>query len=73
MVALASFLLIAVGQFAPELLSLGVPGIRFPFGVGVSRTQFAYALAIPLLVLSSAGSRRSGSRAWQPARSPIPA
>jgi hypothetical protein len=25
------------------------PGIWFPFGVGVSRTQFALAFAIPLL------------------------
>jgi hypothetical protein len=26
-----------------------VPGIWFPFGIGVSRTQYVYAIAIPLL------------------------
>lgn len=35
--------LVAIGLFAPELSSLHVPSIWFPFGVGVSRTQFAYA------------------------------
>jgi hypothetical protein len=40
---LAAFLCIAVGLFAPELSTIGVPGIWFPFGVGVSRTEYAYA------------------------------
>lgn len=36
--------------FGGELLDpIGVPGIWFPFGIGVSRTQCIYALAIPLL------------------------
>jgi hypothetical protein len=48
--ALAIVFLIALGLFAPELSRLGIPSIWFPFGVGVSRTQFAYAAAIPLLV-----------------------
>jgi hypothetical protein len=72
-VALASLLLIATGQFAPELSGLGVPGIWFPFGVGVSRTQFAYALAIPLLVVLLGRVAPGGSPAWQPAPSPSPA
>ena len=42
--ALASFVCIAVGLFATELGEIGVPGIWFPFGVGVSRTEYAYAL-----------------------------
>jgi hypothetical protein len=29
--------------------TIGVPGIWFPFGIGVSRTQYVYAIAIPLL------------------------
>jgi len=33
----------SVGLFADELSLAGVPGIWFPFGVGVSRTQYAYA------------------------------
>jgi hypothetical protein len=41
---------IVAGLFGAELLDpIGVPGIWFPFGIGVSRTQYIYALAIPLL------------------------
>ncbi len=39
----------AVGLFAADLSALGAPGIWFPFGIGVSRSQYAYAIAIPLL------------------------
>jgi Ca2+/Na+ antiporter len=36
--------------FGGELLdTIGVPGIWFPFGIGVSRTQYVYAIALPLL------------------------
>ena len=49
--ALATILAMAVALFAAEFSALGVPGIWFPFGVGVSRTQFALALVIPLLGL----------------------
>src|SRR5262249_1413561 len=42
--------LIVVALFGGELLDpLGVPGIWFPFGIGVSRTQYLYAIIIPLL------------------------
>jgi hypothetical protein len=44
-------LLVSVGLFAPELSALHIPGIWFPFGVGVSRTQFAYA-AFDLVLLA---------------------
>jgi hypothetical protein len=40
---LLAVILGSVGLFAPELGQLGVPGIWFPFGVGVSRTEYAYA------------------------------
>lgn len=57
-------LLVAVSQFSVEVSALGVPGIWFPFGVGVSRTQYAYAalivgLAILLIrrIQSAVGSR----------------
>jgi hypothetical protein len=40
---LPALLLVSVGQFAQELSQLGLPGIWFPFGTGVSRAQFAYA------------------------------
>jgi hypothetical protein len=41
--ALCAILLISIGLFAQELSQLGIPGIWFPFGTGVSRTQYAYA------------------------------
>ncbi len=41
--ALPAVALVSIGLFAQELSALGIPGIWFPFGTGVSRTQFAYA------------------------------
>jgi hypothetical protein len=36
--------------FGGELLDpLGIPGIWFSFGIGVSRTQYLFAIFIPLL------------------------
>ena len=49
--ALLVMLVMAVALFAAEFSAIGLPGIWFPFGVGVSRTQYALALAIPLLAL----------------------
>ena len=49
LLASSTVLVMGVALFAAELSAIGVPGIWFPFGVGVSRTQFALALAIPLL------------------------
>ncbi|HEX8816963.1 MAG TPA: hypothetical protein VF753_15815 [Terriglobales bacterium] len=52
--ALPAIALISIGLFAPELSFLGIPGIWFAFGTGVSRTQFAYAafdVAMFLLLL----------------------
>jgi hypothetical protein len=44
--------LITVAFFGKELLDpIGVPGIWFPFGIGVSRTQYIYAILIPLLAV----------------------
>lgn len=41
---------IMAALFGGELLDpIGIPGIWFPFGIGVSRTQYVYAIAIPLL------------------------
>jgi len=40
---LPAVLLISTGLFAQELAELHIQGIWFPFGVGVSRTQYAYA------------------------------
>jgi hypothetical protein len=40
---LPAVLLISTGLFAQELSELHIQGIWFPYGVGVSRTQYAYA------------------------------
>jgi len=40
---ISALLLVSIGLFAQEISELGVKGIWFPFGTGVSRTQFAYA------------------------------
>jgi hypothetical protein len=48
--ALVTLASIMAGLFGGELLDpIGVPGIWFPFGIGVSRTQYVYAIAIALL------------------------
>lgn len=59
--ALAAMALVMVGLFASDLSTLGVPGIWFPFNIGVSRSQYAYALALPLLawLLASRAPRAS--------------
>jgi hypothetical protein len=58
--------LITVSFFGSELLDpIGVPGIWFPFGIGVSRTQYLYAITIPLLAILIARtlvSKESASR-----------
>jgi hypothetical protein len=47
----ATMALIVAAQFGGELGSIGVPGIWFPFGIGVSLVQYLYAVAIPMLAL----------------------
>jgi len=48
--ALSTLALVVTGLFGGELLDpIGVPGIWFPFGIGVSRTQYIYAIGIPLM------------------------
>ena len=62
--AVATLALTVLAYFGDELLDpLGVPGIWFPFGIGVSRTQYLYAVLIPLLAIlivrTLGGHRRS--------------
>lgn len=62
--ALATLVSIVAALFGGELLDpLGVPGIWFPFGIGVSRTQYVYALVIPLLGILIVRASASPSRA----------
>jgi hypothetical protein len=50
--ALVTFVSIVATLFGGELLDpIGVPGIWFPFGIGVSRTQYICAIVIPLLAV----------------------
>ena len=50
--ALVTLASIMTAFFGSELLDPpGVPGIWFPFGIGVSRTQYIYAITIPLLAV----------------------
>jgi hypothetical protein len=50
--SLVTLAAVMAGIFGSELLDpIGVAGIWFPFGIGVSRTQYVYAIAIPLLAL----------------------
>ena len=54
---------IVAGLFGGELLDpIGVPGIWFPFGIGVSRTQYIYAILIPLLAFLIVRTCDSGGR-----------
>jgi hypothetical protein len=50
-VAVATMALILAAQFSGEIRSLGIPDIWFPFGIGVTLAQYAYAVAIPLLAV----------------------
>ena len=70
LLALAAMLLTATGLFAADLSALGVPGIWFPFNIGVSRSQYAYALALPLLAfaLFMPGRAASASETGPPPR-----
>jgi hypothetical protein len=63
--ALVTLASIMASIFGGELLDpIGVPGIWFPFGIGVSRSQYIYAIVIPLVAflivrtLPSKGTRR---------------
>jgi hypothetical protein len=50
--ALVTLASILASLFGPELLDpLGVPGIWFPFNIGVARTQYIYAVCVPLLAI----------------------
>ena len=73
--ALIAIALITVSFFGELLDPLGVPGIWFPFGIGVSRTQYLYAVLIPLLALLIAwtsGDRHRDERRTGESPGPTP-
>ncbi len=50
--ALVTMALVVAVTFGGELLDpIGVPGIWFPFGIGVSLSQFIYAVLIPVVAI----------------------
>ena len=61
--ALTTLALTVIAFFGGELLDpIGVPGIWFPFGIGISRTQYVFAVFIPLfavLVVRTLGGDRT--------------
>lgn len=68
--ALVTLASIVAGLFGGELLDpIGVPGIWFPFGIGVSRTQYVYAIVIPLLALLMVRTSSSIANGSAPSRS----
>jgi hypothetical protein len=55
--ALATLASIMATLFGTELLdTLGVPGIWFPFGIGVARTQYVYAITVVLMAFLVVGT-----------------
>jgi hypothetical protein len=60
--ALITLASVLAAVFGGELLDpLGVPGIWFPFNIGVSRTQYVYAIGIPLLAVLIVRTLRPGN------------
>ena len=64
----AAAVLVSIGLYAPEVSALHVPGIWFPFGVGVSRTQYAYAAFAILLFAVLYRRLAAHASARQPSR-----
>jgi len=61
--AFATLASLMAALFGGELLDpIGVPGIWFPFNIGVSRTQYVYAIAVPLVAVLIARTLLSEKR-----------
>jgi hypothetical protein len=61
--ALLAMALVATGLYATELGYLHVKGIWFPYGVGVSRTEYSYVALVPILFVLLLGRLRGFARA----------
>jgi len=64
-------ILVGIGLFAAELSTLGIPGIWFPYGIGVARGQFAYAAFIALCFLMILMRLVGYARRKQPGQFPL--
>ena len=59
---LATLASVVAALFGGELLDpIGVPGIWFPFGIGVARTQYVYAVVVVLMAFLIVRSLRDGT------------
>ncbi|ROI04804.1 glycoside hydrolase [Chryseobacterium sp. G0240] len=58
---LVAAVLVSVGLFAQELSALHIQGIWFPYGVGVSRTQYAYSVFIVVLFILLFSGRKQNT------------
>jgi hypothetical protein len=60
-ITLLAILLVSIGIFAKEVSDLNlIPGIWFPYGVGVSRSQYAYAaFALVMYIILIQKSRKT--------------
>jgi hypothetical protein len=50
-ITILATLLVSIGIFSKEVSALHIPGIWFPYGVGVSRTQYVYAAFVVLMYI----------------------
>jgi hypothetical protein len=59
LLALLALIVLTIGLFPQEISELHIiPGIWFPFGVGVSRGQFAYAVFVLVMYVVLITRRR---------------
>lgn len=63
--AIATMSVVAIGLFVGELSQLGVPTIWFPFNIGVSLSQYVYAISVLLLAFTLPRKAPSGSTSGQ--------
>ncbi|MDO1529579.1 glycoside hydrolase family 2 [Fulvimonas sp. R45] len=64
--ALVTLATVMATLFGGELLDpFGVPGIWFPFGIGVARTQYLYVAVIPLLGFLIVRSLSARCQSWK--------
>jgi hypothetical protein len=67
--ALVTMASIIAVTFGGELLDpMGVPGIWFPFGIGVSRSQYIYTVVTPLMAILTVRTGRQAGGHQDPAR-----
>lgn len=57
---LPALLIVSIGLFSQELSDLHIQGIWFPYGVGVSRSQYAYAAFVVVMFILLMYERKKG-------------